>query len=248
MIAVIPKPGKEDYSLPKCYQPVALLECVGKLLEKVVVKWLVHNILAHNLIPSTQFSAQPFSSTIDAGLCLTHDIETAHALSGVCGSLLFNIQGFFDNVNHSRLTMLISSLGFTPKICRWTASFLKDRTVQLHFNGFTSEDIDLELGTPQGSPVSLVLSIIYMFPLLLARCWKDMSFLMFVDDGNILTCAPTYSSLEWKLRNFYMECHIWCLRAGLKIEPEKIEIIFFSHTRPNPTLHGPHLARTYLPD
>jgi Reverse transcriptase (RNA-dependent DNA polymerase) len=147
-IAVIPKPGKEDYSLPKCYRPVALLECVGKLLEKVIAKRLTHDILAHNLIPATQFGARPFSLTINAGLCLTHDVETTHMLGGVCGSLLFDIQGFFDNVNHGRLTALISSLGFAPKICKWTASFLKDRTVQLCFNGFTSEDIDLELGTP----------------------------------------------------------------------------------------------------
>jgi hypothetical protein len=36
--AVVPKPGKEDYSLSKCYLPIALLECLGKLLEKVIAK------------------------------------------------------------------------------------------------------------------------------------------------------------------------------------------------------------------
>jgi hypothetical protein len=128
-IAVIPKPGKEDYSLPKAYHPVALLECLGKLLKKVIAKWLTYNISALRLIPTMQFGTRPFSSTIDAGLCLTHDIETAHALGGVCGSLLFDIQGFFDNINHGRLTALIKSLGFAPEICRWIASFLKDRSV-----------------------------------------------------------------------------------------------------------------------
>jgi hypothetical protein len=38
MIAIIPKLGKEDYSLPKSYCPVALLNCLGKLLEKIIVK------------------------------------------------------------------------------------------------------------------------------------------------------------------------------------------------------------------
>jgi hypothetical protein len=128
-ITVIPKPGKEDYSLPKCYCLVALLECTGKLLEKIIARCITHDIGALHLIPTTQFSTHPFSSMIDAGLCLTHDVETAHALSRVCGSLLFNIQGFFNNINHSRLTALIKSLGFTPKICRWVTSFLKDRSV-----------------------------------------------------------------------------------------------------------------------
>jgi hypothetical protein len=45
-IVVVPKLGKEDYSLPKCYHLVALLKCLGNLLEKVVMKCLSHNIMA----------------------------------------------------------------------------------------------------------------------------------------------------------------------------------------------------------
>jgi hypothetical protein len=167
---------------------------------------------------------------IDTGLCLTYDIETAHALGGVCGSLLFDIQGFFDNVNHSRLTALIKSLGFALEICRWTASSLKDRTIQLQFNGFTSEEIELEMGTPQGSPISPVFSIIYASPLLhLVKHWTDSSSMMFVDDSNIIMWAPTYHLLTLKLRDCYTKCHEWCLKAGLMIELEKMEVLFFSH-------------------
>jgi hypothetical protein len=56
-IMVIPKPGKEDYSLPKAYRLVALLEWLGKLLEKIITKQLTYNILALCLIPTTQFGA-----------------------------------------------------------------------------------------------------------------------------------------------------------------------------------------------
>jgi hypothetical protein len=54
-IAVVPKPGKENYSLPKSYHPVALLKCMGKLLEKVVVKQIIFDINALDLIPTMQF-------------------------------------------------------------------------------------------------------------------------------------------------------------------------------------------------
>jgi hypothetical protein len=76
MIAVVPKPGKTDYSLPKSYRPLALLECLGKLLEKVITKRILHNVGAYNLVPTNQFGARPHSSTIHAGLALTHDIAT----------------------------------------------------------------------------------------------------------------------------------------------------------------------------
>jgi hypothetical protein len=178
---VILKPGKEDYSLPKCYHLVTLL-------EKIVATHLTHDITSLHLIPTTQFSAHPFSLMIDAGLYLTHDIKTAHVLRGVCSSLVSDIQGFFNNINHGRLTTLIESLGFAPEICRWAKSLLKDRSIHLHFNGHASDEINLEMGMPQSSLVSPVLSIIYASPLLhLVKQWTNVANMMYINDGNIFT-------------------------------------------------------------
>jgi hypothetical protein len=207
-ITVVPKLGKEDYSLPKCYRPVALLECLGKLLEKVVAKQLSFDIRSLSLIPTNQFGSHPHSSTMDAGLCLTHDVETAHTLGSICSVILFDIQGFFDNVNHTQLVALVQSLGFPPEICGWIPSFLSNRTVWLYFNSFISEDINLELGTPQGSPISPVLSIIYASPLLhLTKTWDCVTLSMYVDDGNIIAHAPLYGVLAMCLISFYTTCH-----------------------------------------
>jgi hypothetical protein len=76
----------------------------------------------------------------------------------------------------------------------------------------------------------------------------DSTFSMYVDDGNILVWGPTYHSLGLKLRECYTECHEWCLKAGLTIEPEKTKVLFFSHPQPNPTLQGTCPSMIYLPD
>ncbi len=117
-----------------------------------------------SLVPTTQFGGQNASSTIDAGLSLLYDIQSAHQAGLYTGLLLFDIQGFFDDINHERVVQIMADLGFTPEIVSWCRSFLSDRTVRLRFNGRTSDPFDFAVGTPQGSSVSPVLSIIYTSP------------------------------------------------------------------------------------
>jgi hypothetical protein len=39
-MVVIPKPNKPDYSTIKAYYPIALLNCLGKILEKLMAMHL----------------------------------------------------------------------------------------------------------------------------------------------------------------------------------------------------------------
>ena len=107
VVVIIPKPDKTDYTLPKAYHPISLLECMSKLLEKVVANRIQHDITALDLVPTNQFSGRQHSSCTDTGLTLLHNIQTTHAAGLKCAILLFDIQGFFDNVNHGRLISLV---------------------------------------------------------------------------------------------------------------------------------------------
>ena len=228
VIAVIPKPDRKDYALPKNYRPIALLETFGKLLEKVMARRILAEVTRHNLVPTTQFGGRNASSCTDAGLALIHDVTLAHRANRKCGMLLFDIQGFFDNVNHARLASVMSDLGFPSEIHGWTESFLKDRRVRLRFNGALSEERDLDVGTPQGSPISPVLSVIYTSPLLhRMRGWNNSSLGMYIDDGVIFACAETWEGVSTLLRARYAVCLDWLARAGLAIEPDKTELLFF---------------------
>jgi Reverse transcriptase (RNA-dependent DNA polymerase)/Endonuclease-reverse transcriptase len=228
IVCVIPKPNRADYTLAKNFRPISLLECLGKLLEKIVAKIIYNDMTKYALVPTTQFGGRNASSTLDAGLTLLHDIEAAHRSKLRAGLLLFDIQGYFDHINHERLIQVFTNLGFAPELIKWCRSFLKDRTVKLKFNGKTSDPFNFSVGTPQGSPVSPVLSTIYTSPLLhKMKEWTNASLGMYVDDGVIFACGDSWETIENTMRTGYTTCSEWLVRAGLNAEPDKTELIFF---------------------
>jgi hypothetical protein len=227
-VVVIPKADKPDYSTAKAYWPILLLENLSKLLEKAVAKCFQHDIITHELIPTNQFGGCTHSSCLDAGLALIHDVQTAHANGLKVGILLFDVCGFFDNVNHARLTVIIRNMGFAPSLAQWTESFLANRKVCLRFNNITSDQREQPVGVPQGSPLLPVLSIAYTSPLLtkMGR-WNNSSLGMYIDDGILFACAEDWLDMERLLRAWYMVCEEWLRWAGLAIEPDKTELLFF---------------------
>lgn len=124
VMVVLPKLHKPDYASPRAYCPIQLLECPGKLVEKIVARRLMFDCAKYSLMPPEQFGGVMAASCIDVGLSLTHNIESA-LLRGHTASLLsVDVKGFFDSVNHCQLVHTLRSMGFSPSILQWTASFL----------------------------------------------------------------------------------------------------------------------------
>ena len=98
-VVMINKPFKPDYSKPKAYRPISLMECAGKLLEKIIAKRINDNIQAHDLLPMTQFGSRPHHSAIDTAGASVHRIQATRAVKRAGTLLLFDISGFFNNVN-----------------------------------------------------------------------------------------------------------------------------------------------------
>ena len=52
---VIPKPHKDNYIKVKNFRPIALLECAGKLVSKLIAAWLQLDAVHFNLVHPLQF-------------------------------------------------------------------------------------------------------------------------------------------------------------------------------------------------
>ncbi len=125
-IAVTLQKPKRDYSLPRSYRLIQLLEVLGNVLEWVQAQRLAYIATRHNLFPSSQFGGIPGRSAKDTLLCTIHDIETAWNHKQKASILTFDITGFFDTIPHSHLLNTLHSYHIPLPITRWVHSFLQE--------------------------------------------------------------------------------------------------------------------------
>ena len=86
--------------------------------------------------------------------------------------------------------------------------FLLDRRIKVKINDFTLSEALVLVGTPQGSPISLILYLFYNADLL-ESCKSirlRMSATGFVDDVNILTYGESTEQNCKKLAEIHVKC------------------------------------------
>jgi hypothetical protein len=91
LMVIIPKPGKSDYMLAKAYRPISLLECCGKLLEKVIAlrfSWEVDHL---GLINDCQFGSYHHYLAPDTTLSLQYKASEMIRHGRIGAVLLFDI-------------------------------------------------------------------------------------------------------------------------------------------------------------
>jgi len=54
---IIPKPGKLAYDTPKAFQPIVLLNMLGKLIEKIITRQLQFDAVKHSVLYPNQLGS-----------------------------------------------------------------------------------------------------------------------------------------------------------------------------------------------
>jgi len=97
---VIPKPNKMSYDNPKAFHPIVLLNTLGKLIEKVIAERIQFTVTSNDFIHPSQLGGLKFKSTSDAGIALTHIIQSGWSKGRSTSTLVFDISQFFSSLNH----------------------------------------------------------------------------------------------------------------------------------------------------
>jgi len=225
------------YDKLNAFHPIVLLNTLGKLIEKVVTDRLQFIVASNNFIHLSQLSGLKFKSTSDAGIALTHIVQSEWAKGKSTSTLVFDISQFFPSLNHKLLVLILEKAGFDPRVSTFFANYLVKRRTSYTWNTFSSPMFDVNVGVSQGSALSPILSSLYLSPFLyiLEKQLKNLkipvSILSFVDDGLIIAQNKSFDVSNSQLLCSYNVLSKLLDSFGLVIEHSKTEIFHFSRSQ-----------------
>ncbi len=103
---------------------------------------------------------------MDLVAAFTYDVEAAMTLGKQVTMITMDVQGAFDALLPKRLLARMSGQGWPLPLLQLVCSFLADRKVRVRLEKSTTPYYGVECGTPQGSPLSSVLYMLYLAELL----------------------------------------------------------------------------------
>lgn len=241
--AIIRKPNKPDYTIPKAYRPVSLLNCLGKISEKIMAKRLAYIAETQGLLHNEQMGGRPGRSAVDAVMALVHDVQQAKCNGKVLSALFVDVKGAFDHVSRIQLLLILQSLGFPPPVLSWTDTFLSDRQLGLAFDGQRQSLQPINTGIPQGSPISPILFLFYLTnlftdlkPSLLTPQLRSPSF---IDDVALIVTGPSEEANSKALERAARKAWNWAADNVIVFDDPKTELMHFHNKTSQYTSNTP---------
>ncbi|KAJ5096493.1 hypothetical protein NUU61_005849 [Penicillium alfredii] len=220
-------PGKDVYSKPKSYRPIALLNTVGRVLEGVLALRLSYLAEEHILLPRNHFGGRKGQETDTALHAVVETIQDAWKRRKVATALLLDISGAFDSGSHQRLLHNLRKCHIPAIIVDWIASFLSERFTTLVLPEYTKPRARVQTGIPQGSPLSPILYLFYNADLIGDKQYT--SNFGYIDDTTMIAVGNSEAENCHSLQKSFRECDTWAKTHASVLAPDKFALVHFRH-------------------
>lgn len=164
IITLIPKKGNSSNSLDD-YRPISLLNCDYKLFMKIIAERIKPKL--NKLLGAGQTACLPNSS------CVNNLLDIRRILTRSCENKSFkgclvsvDLNKAFDRVNHAYLWKVLEKFRFPPALIDCLKYIYQNASSRILVNGFLTNEINIDSSVRQGCPLSMILFVLYIEPLL----------------------------------------------------------------------------------
>jgi hypothetical protein len=137
---IIPKPGKSKQYIEN-YRPITLINCLGKVLEKMITNRLTSHLERTGVLPMHQAGFRIGRSTTEHIFNLTEKVSENFAIYQDTAALFLDVEKAFDKASHRFIRYKLLTAGVDKQLCRLIISFLDDRLTKIQVNDKFTEQI-----------------------------------------------------------------------------------------------------------
>jgi hypothetical protein len=233
VITLILKPDK-DKSLMTSYRPISLLSCIGKILERIINKYLTEFLESNNIYMQEQTGFRKNNSTTDNLFKLNMDLLELNSVKQKPKTLLaiyLDIEKCFDRIWKNGLKYKILKLDLNKNIRIWLCDFLSNRKFALKINNHTSKMYPITAGVPQGAVLSPTLFNLYASDIPRDKILiNNTKFSAYADDFSMNNQAPLkkHYLARINLQKSMDALTNWANHWRIKLNPTKCNTLQFT--------------------
>jgi len=231
---VLDKPGKPSYNSPSSFRIIVVIRTISKILERIIAARLLTAAWLRGQLHPNQSGSLRGLSTYDACLTLTNDVKTLPRPRLKVSSLFLDIKAGFDNIDNNTLARILTEGGIPPYLVSWVSSFLGERSCTLICPWALGTPARVNVGARQGSPISLLLFLLYVAPLHF-RIPRGLM-ISYVDNFTLTVASLSYRGNIRRLQELFERLEKKASRLGGFFSVAKTELL---HWRTPSQRHSP---------
>ena len=213
------------------YRPISLLNTIGKVLEKIIQKYVFNFLNDHHVITTLQSGFVPGDSTVNQLVEIYNTFCQALDEGKEVRAIFCDISKAFDRVWHKGLLFKLNSVGISGSLLQWFTDYLDDRKQRVVIPGVCSDWSFVKAGVPQGSILGPLLFLLYINDIVENI---NSSIRLFADDTSLYIIVDNPTQAAYQLNSDLLKIHQWATKWLVTFNPSKSESVIFSRKRNKP--------------
>lgn len=238
-LVLIPKLGKATGD-PSSYRPICLLDTLGKLFEKIILRRLEECTEGENGLSEKQFGFRKGKSTLEAILTVIKRAKVAQGKkkggNRFCGIITLDVKNAFNSADWSAIAGALYRLGIPERLFMVLGDYFKNRTL-LYETEAGQERLTVSAGVPQGSILGPVLWNIMYDAVLRLKLPEGVEIVGFADDIVLTVMGDSKEQVEVRSYRAIGTVVQWMTEHKLKIAHHKTEMVLVSNCKQIGTAH-----------
>lgn len=216
---IVPIYKKGNHQDIENYRPIALLSVFSKIFEKVIYNKTLEFLNSNNILSSCQHGFRRGCSTETGCADFVQHVYDKMDQNEIVIALLFDLTRAFDTVDKDFVSVKLHALGIRGQLNSWFTSFLSDRKFYVKADNVTSDEFNMNIGTPQGSVLGPLIFLLFINDL--PSNISQGSVFMYADDTTIVISDPKPENIHIKVTTILKEFSLWCTKNKLMINHNK---------------------------